>query len=88
MAIEGRSHAFTHKVEIEIVSLQRRGKDLERAETRARRILSNDVCLFGAQSLPARYAARALEHVLMDKEDWHQALEVCFSVVGSAVFCC
>lgn len=78
----GMSYILTVKTHLALIQLLRRSKDYERAGVMARRLSSSSIALFGVQSLPARMALRELEHVLMDQNEWHQALKVCFSIVG------
>ena len=81
-SIHGISYALAFKAQTSLICLLRRNKDHARAENIARRLLSSSNSTFGAQSRPARLAARELEHVLMDGQKWHEALGVCHSIVG------
>lgn len=82
ISIQGTSYTLTFRAQTALVRLLRRSKEYERAGAMARRLLSSSISLFGAQSILARMAARELEHVLMDRNDWQQALEVCLSIIG------
>ena len=78
----GMSYTLTFKSQLALIRLLRRSKDYERAGAMARTFSLSSISLFGFQSVSARMALRELEHVLMDQNEWHQALEVCFSIVG------
>ena len=80
-SIHGISYALALKAQTSYICLLRRNKDYARAGNLARRLVSSSNSTFGAQSRPARLAARELEHVLIDEEKWHEALEVCHSIV-------
>ena len=82
VSIHGISCEMSLKAELALIEMLRRSKQHERAASRARRLLSISITSFGAQSLSARRVARKLEHILIDQNDWQQALEVCFSIVG------
>ncbi|CAF9935980.1 hypothetical protein IMSHALPRED_010416 [Imshaugia aleurites] len=83
-SMRGMSYALTITTQLALIQLLRRNKDIERAGIMARTVLSSSTALFGVHSLSARLALRALEHVLMDQNEWRQALEVCSSIVGQA----
>ena len=80
-SIYGISYALALKAQTSYVCMLRRNKDYARAGNLARRLVSSSNSTSGAQSRPARLAAQELEHVLMDEEKWHEALEVCNSIV-------
>lgn len=81
-SIHGTSYAVAFKAQTSLIRLLRRNKDYARAGHMARRFLSSSNNTFGSQSTPARLAAREIEHILMDEKQWHEALEVCHSIVG------
>lgn len=78
----GTSHTLTFRSQLALIRLLRRSKDYERACAMARRLLTSSINSSGIQSMSARLASRELEHILMDQNEWHQALEVCFSIIG------
>ena len=73
---------LTFRSQLALIQLLRRSKDYDRAGAMARRLSSNSINSSGIQSMSARLASRELEHILMDQNEWHQALEVCFSIIG------
>ena len=81
-ATRGTSDPLTLKAQLARIRLLRRGKDYDRAGAMARTLASSSIALFGIQSVAARLASRELEHILMDQNEWYQALEVCLSIVG------
>ena len=83
-SMRGMSYALTITTQLALIQLLRRNKDIERAGIMARTVVSSSTALFGVHSLSARLALRALEHLLMDQNEWRQALEVCSSAVGQA----
>ena len=76
------SNPLTLKAQLARIRLLRRGKNYDRAGAMARTLASSNIALHGIQSMSARLASRELEHILMDQNEWHQALEVCLSIVG------
>ena len=82
VSLRGTSYALSFKVQTSLIRLLRRNKDYARAGDLGQKFISSSNCTFGVNSIPARLAARELEHVLMDEQEWHKALEVCYSIVG------
>lgn len=78
----GTSHMLTFRSQLALIKLLRRSKNYDRAGAMARRLSSSSINSSGIQSISARLASRELEHILMDQNEWHQALEVCFSIIG------
>ena len=81
-ATRGTSNPLTLKAQLARIRLLRRGKEYDRAGAMARTLASSNITLYGIQSVPARLASRELEHILMDQNEWHQALQVCLSIIG------
>lgn len=81
-SIHGTSYVLAFKAHTSLIRLLRRNKNYTKAGSMARRFLSSSNSTFGAPSRPARLAARELERILMDEQKWHEALEVCYSILG------
>ena len=83
-AFLGLSHTYTFDAERALVRLLRRSGNNDRALDMAQQVFVASRNASGDGSLRARKAGRELEHVLMDMNDWGQALEVCMTIVGQS----
>ncbi|CZR69109.1 uncharacterized protein PAC_19010 [Phialocephala subalpina] len=75
-------HPEALKVEMAIVRLLRHDAEYDQALLIGQRLWYTARNIHGTRSLEARAAARELEHVYVDTENFQRALDVCLSIVG------
>ena len=78
----GPCHTLSFMARIALIKLLRRSHNYKGAIRIARQLLDFARTEFGQCSLEAREVAREVEHILMETEDYSQALELCFAIVG------
>lgn len=78
----GAFHPISEKARIASVKLLRRGRHYDKAHLAAIALVADMQYGFGKTSTRARRAARQLEHVLIDTQDYEKALGVCYGIIG------
>jgi hypothetical protein len=79
----GNFHPISTKSYIAAVRMFRRNHQYEKAYRMTSTFLVDMQIQFGNFSIQARKAARELEHVLIAKEDYPKALEICYGITGN-----
>lgn len=77
----GSSHPLREKSHIASLRMLRRNHKYEKALYATRIFVHDTQSRLGEYSLQARRAARELEHVLMDMQNYHEALGICYNII-------
>ncbi|KAI1630862.1 Clr5 domain-containing protein [Biscogniauxia mediterranea] len=80
----GPAHQLSLTAQLRRVAFLRRSHKYDSALQHARTTLNTANSSYGPTSLQARRVARHIEHILMDKGSWAEALSVCLGIVGTA----
>ncbi|KAI0595420.1 Clr5 domain-containing protein [Biscogniauxia sp. FL1348] len=80
----GPAHQLSLTAQMRRVAFLRRSHKYDSALQHARTTLNTANSSYGPTSLQARRVARHIEHILMDKGSWAEALSVCLGIVGQA----
>ncbi|KAI5927179.1 Clr5 domain-containing protein [Camillea tinctor] len=80
----GPAHQLSLTAQMRRVAFLRRSQKYDSALQHARTTLNIANSSYGPTSLQARRVARQIEHILMDKRSWAEALSVCLGIVGYA----